>query len=562
MRRRGGYIVAAVIVAVWMFGLIAQAQTMVYLEHSETLHFDQKRVADAQILRGNVVFRHDSAWMYCDSAYFYDKTNSLDAFGHVRFVQGDTLMGYGDKLYYNGNTKLARLRQHVKLVHGSTNPTILTTDSLNYDRVGDVAYYFAGGIIRDSLNTLRSKRGYYYPNTHYAVFRHMVELTNPSFRLTTDTLKYNTETKVANLVSPTTIVYDQETNIYSSDGWYNTDTEQSMLLQRSVVEHIDGKRMTGDTIYYDKQKGYGRIIGSMEMCDSVQKITLYGHYGELFHDGDYGYATDSALMVDWSDEDHTYMHADTLYTETISYEIMTVQSCDTIWQDTTYRKMRGYHNVRVYRVDMQAVCDSIEYIGRDSVMVLYTDPVCWNENNQISADTIRIYMRNETVDYIHGIGNALSIRQETPDYYNQMAGKEMIAYVRDGELKQVDVNGNAQTIFYPQEDDGTYLGLNTTQSSYIKVYIEDQQVHHIVFTAETTGTLYPLDQVPVGKDRLSGYFQADAERPRTPDDVFLRPQRTAKPGQAAVSASEQVDDTTDHNLPASQPREKRKLKTR
>ena len=552
---------------------------MVYLEHSETLNFDQERIADAQILRGNVIFRHDSALMYCDSAYFYEKENSLDAFGHVRFVQGDTLLGYGDKLFYNGNTKVARLRRHVRLVHGKDNPTILTTDSLNYDRTRDIAYYYTGGTISDTLNTLTSVWGQYTPNTKQAVFSHRVHLENPKFDLTTDTLLYNTATHVADLVSPTVIVYEKETNIYSSRGWYNTETEQSMLLDRSRVVHTDGKSMTGDTIFYNKHLGYGKIIGAMEMKDTIQMATLYGNYGEMFRDGEYGYVTDSALMVDWSDSTaYGYMHADTLYTEQMPYQLMhliprdsilidsvlTAAPPDTLWQDTTYRAMRAFRNVRVYREDMQAVCDSMSYNGRDSVMTLYTEPVCWSDNHQISADTIYIYMRNGTVDYARGIGSALTIQQETRTYFDQMAGKEMIAYIRDGELRQVDVNGNALTVFFPKEDDGSFLGVNTTQSSFVKVYLENQKIHHILFTAQTTGTLYPLDQVPDGKDRLSGFFWAEQERPQQPADVFLRPQRTPRPVSGAVSAAatEQETETTaqeTHN--ESTNRSPRKLKS-
>ena len=552
---------------------------MVYLEHSETLNFDQERIADAQILRGNVIFRHDSALMYCDSAYFYEKENSLDAFGHVRFVQGDTLLGYGDKLFYNGNTKVARLRRHVRLVHGKDNPTILTTDSLNYDRTRDIAYYYTGGTISDTLNTLTSVWGQYTPNTKQAVFSHRVHLENPKFDLTTDTLLYNTATHVADLVSPTVIVYEKETNIYSSRGWYNTETEQSMLLDRSRVVHTDGKSMTGDTIFYNKHLGYGKIIGAMEMKDTIQMATLYGNYGEMFRDGEYGYVTDSALMVDWSDSTaYGYMHADTLYTEQMPYQLMhliprdsilidsvlTAAPPDTLWQDTTYRAMRAFRNVRVYREDMQAVCDSMSYNGRDSVMTLYTEPVCWSDNHQISADTIYIYMRNGTVDYARGIGSALTIQQETRTYFDQMAGKEMIAYIRDGELRQVDVNGNALTVFFPKEDDGSFLGVNTTQSSFVKVYLENQKIHHILFTAQTTGTLYPLDQVPDGKDRLSGFFWAEQERPQQPADVFLRPQRTPRPISGAVSAAatEQETETTaqeTHN--ESTNRSPRKLKS-
>ncbi len=573
MRRFGATILALLL----CLGL--QAQTMVYLEHSETLNFDQERIADAQILRGNVIFRHDSALMYCDSAYFYEKENSLDAFGHVRFVQGDTLLGYGDKLFYNGNTKVARLRRHVRLVHGKDNPTILTTDSLNYDRTRDIAYYYTGGTISDTLNTLTSVWGQYTPNTKQAVFSHRVHLENPKFDLTTDTLLYNTATHVADLVSPTVIVYEKETNIYSSRGWYNTETEQSMLLDRSRVVHTDGKSMTGDTIFYNKHLGYGKIIGAMEMKDTIQMATLYGNYGEMFRDGEYGYVTDSALMVDWSDSTaYGYMHADTLYTEQMPYQLMhliprdsilidsvlTAAPPDTLWQDTTYRAMRAFRNVRVYREDMQAVCDSMSYNGRDSVMTLYTEPVCWSDNHQISADTIYIYMRNGTVDYARGIGSALTIQQETRTYFDQMAGKEMIAYIRDGELRQVDVNGNALTVFFPKEDDGSFLGVNTTQSSFVKVYLGNQKIHHILFTAQTTGTLYPLDQVPDGKDRLSGFFWAEQERPQQPADVFLRPQRTPRPVSGAVSAAatEQETETTaqeTHN--ESTNRSPRKLKS-
>lgn len=510
------------------------AQTLVYLEHSETLSFDQERLANAQILRGNVIFRHEDALMYCDSAYFYDQENSLDAFGHVRFEQGDTLKGYGDKLFYDGNTKLARLRKHVRLVHGAAdNPTVLTTDSLNYDRGNDVAYYYSGGTIADSLNTLHSVRGKYYPNTKQAVFSRKVELTNPKFVLTSDTLLYNTETKIADLVSPSVIVYEEETNIYSSLGWYNTETEQSMLLRRSEVVHVDGKSMTGDTIYYDKRVGYGRIIGGMEMKDTVQKMTLYGNYGEMFDDGDYGYATDSALAVDWSEEDYAYMHADTLFTETVAYVL------DSTGRDSTYRKMRAYHNVRVYRVDLQAVCDSMEYDARDSVMTLYADPVCWSDANQMSADTMRIFMRDGVVDYAHGINNAITIKREARDYFDQMSGKEMFAYVRNGELRQVDVNGNALTVFFPKQEDGTFFGMNTTQSSYVKVFLKNQEIDHIVILPQPQGVIYPLDQVPEGRDKLAGFFWAEQERPMKPGDVFERPARTARPGSGAMSATEE-----------------------
>jgi lipopolysaccharide export system protein LptA len=497
---------------------------MVYLEHSETLSFDEERIANAQILNGDVVFRHDEMLMYCDSAYFYEGTNSLDAFGHIRFVQGDTLSGFCDKLFYDGNTKLARMRRNVRLVHGRSdeNPTILTTDSLNYDRAAGIAYYYSGGEVKDTLNTLTSLLGNYRPNTKQAVFSRNVQLTNPKFILRSDTLLYNTETKVTDIVSPTTIVYEEETVIRSSRGWYNTSNEQSMLLDRSVVEHTDGKSMTGDTIYYNKAIGFGKVLGHMAMTDTAQHATLYGEYGQMWEEGSRGYATDSALMVDWSDSLHmAFIHADTLFTEEIRYPDSLLMADSTL-TDSTYRRVRAYYGVRVYRDDMQMVCDSMVYLSSDSTIYLYTHPICWSDNQQISADSMRVYIINSVVDHAIGIQNALCVMQDTTDIFNQMSGKEITAYLTNGDVHTVDVSGNALTIYFPKEEKGGYVGMNTTESSFIRVYIEQQQIQRIRFTKETTGILYPLDQIPADGERLATFFWDDITRPKDKEDVFRK----------------------------------------
>lgn len=528
--------------------------SLVYLEHSETLSFDEKRLPDAQILRGNVRFRHDSVLMYCDSAYFFEKENSLHAFGHVHMVQGDTLEGFGDLLFYNGNTKIARLRRHVRLIHQETT---LTTDSLNYDRKRNIAYYFSGGMIEDSLNTLTSQWGQYTPDNHQAIFRGEVKLLNPKFTLTADTLGYNTESYQSDLVGPTTILYEEETTILSTNGWYNTQSELSMLLDRSQIIHADGMMLTGDTIYYDKAQGYGRCIGNIESVDSTNSMTLYGHRGEVWEKNNRAYVTDSAMLQDWSDSTaYTYMHADSLWTEEVPYQIytlrerdsilidsvLTAQAPDTIWSDTTYQQLRAFHNVRIYREDIQAVCDSARYHGRDSLITLYGLPICWSDKNQISADQIDIYIKNEDVDYLYGQGNAIAIMQEGMTEFNQMAGKEMYAYVREGDVYLVDVRGNAETVFYPQEDDGTYVGVNRTQSSFVKVYLNNRQIDHVVFTTSTTGVMIPLDQALESEKQLSGFFWAEMERPHSPEDIFSHPERTNRPVAGTISAASSPDD--------------------
>ncbi|MBO7502690.1 MAG: hypothetical protein J6T32_05660 [Paludibacteraceae bacterium] len=513
--------------------VVAQ-ENRVYLENSQTLSFDENRLPDAQILKGDVRFRHDDALMFCDSAYFFERTNSVTAFGHVRFEQGDTLRGFGDILYYEGDRKLARLCRNVRLEHKNT---ILTTDSLNYDRITNTAYYFTGGKIQDSLNVLTSRWGEYCPSTNDAIFKYDVFLGNNSFTLNSDRLKYNTATNTAQLIAPTTIVYEGETTIHSSNGWYNTSTEQSMLLDRSVIEHSDGKFLTGDTIYYDKKQGLGQLLYNIETKDTVQKMTLTGHYAELWEKDRRGFVTDSAMLEDWSQPKSTFMHADTLFTE--QFPCIDSTCADTIW-----RQVRAFHHVRMYNDDYQIVADSMTYDGRDSIIVLHHDPILWSDANQVAADSITMYLKNGTLDHIYGVGSAIGIQKETDEYFNQIVGKEMFAYIRNGALDRVDVIGNAETIFYPKDDSVTYVGVNKTRSSHVQVFMQEGKIHHVLFTTETSGTLYPLDQIDRKDTFFPAFFWAESERPASQQDIFLMPEATHRPKTTSISATEDDEEGT------------------
>ncbi len=506
-----------------------EGTTYIYLENSETLSFDEKRLPDAQVLTGNVIFRHDSVMMYCDSAYFYDQRNSLDAFGNVRILQGDTLSIFGDVLYYDGDTRLARLRRNVLL---DNQGTTLTTDSLNYNRATNVAYYFTGGVIKDSINTLSSTVGTYYSNTDIAYFKHNVELVNNNFTLYTDSLKYNTETNIAHLVDTTKIIYQEETTIYANGGWYNTATENSLLLNRSLISHIEGKTITGDSILYDKKRQFAEVYGNMELADSIQQATLFGGYGYYDEVGENGLATQEPLFIDWSSQDSIFLHADTLYA----------------LKDSTYNKTLAHAGVRLYKSDAQMVCDSLVYSDRDSTIVLYKDPIVWNGNTQISGDLIEVFIIDSVVDRAHFTGRSIAIRQVDSIRFDQLAGKEIMAYLDSGQLSQVDVSGNAETVFYPAEEDGTLLGLNKTVSSFISMYFKDEKIDRAVFTSSTSGTMYPLNHLSQEESRLSTFFWADQERPKYKRDVFSSPQRTARAtggnSSAASATAPDKKDTT------------------
>ncbi len=503
--------------------------TLVYLDNSETLSFNRTLNPDIQILKGNVRFRHDNALLYCDSAYFYEKANSLDAFGNVRIVQGDTLFVYGDLLYYDGNIKLARMRHNVRMVNRKTT---LTTDSLNYDRQNNLAYYYTGGKLKDDINTLTSIWGQYSPTTNEAIFKTKVHLDNKDFTLDADTLKYNTKTNIANLVGPTHIVYNKETDIYSDKGWYNTSTELSMLLNRSLVKHNDGKTMVGDTIFYDKKKKYGEGFSNVVLTDSVQKATLFGNYIYYSEDTKKGLATDSALLMDWSSKDTMYVHADTLYT----------------FKDSIYNVAHGYYHVRIYRDDIQGLCDSLAYSSRDSIMNMYGEPVLWAEENQLSGDFIQAFTKNQKVDKVRIQESAMAVQKEDSLHLNQLSGKEIIAYLDSGQLRRVNVNGNAETIYYPRDDkDSTLIGLNKTQSSFVVMYLKNKKVERIVMTSATTGIMYPLTELSGGDLYLKNYIWLEDERPKNKKDVMRVPSKKPRVKIGTSSLMNKVSESNESN---------------
>ena len=480
-------------------------KTKVYLLHADEGQADKLARPDVQVLIGNVKLRHDSMYMYCDSALIFEKTNSVEAFSNVRMEQGDTLFIYGDYLYYDGMTQIAQLRENVKMINRSTT---LLTDSLNYDRLYDLGYYFEGGTLMDEENVLTSDWGEYSPATKQSVFNHDVKLVNPKFVLTSDTLRYNTESKIAVILGPSNIVSDNN-HIYSERGFYNTMTEQAELLDRSVLTN-QGKKLVGDSLFYDRIIGYGEAFDNVKMTDSINKNMLtsdYCFYNELT---DSAFAMKRAVAIDYSQgPDSLFMHGDTL--QLVSYNLNT---------DSVFRLMKAYHKVRIYRTDVQGVCDSLVYNSKDSCMTMYTDPILWNEGQQLFGEQIKIYMNDSTIDWAHIINQALTVEMKDSIHYNQVSGKEMKAYFINGDMRHIEVIGNVLTAFYPEEKDSTMTGFNCLEGSVLHLYMKDKKMEKGLFIGKSNGTMYPMDQIPSDKLRLPTFAWFDYVRPLNKDDIF------------------------------------------
>ena len=515
--------------------------SLIYLENSDALFFDQVMFPDIQVLKGNVRFRHENAVLHCDSAYFNDVNNTFDAFGRIKMVQGDTLFIYGDYLNYDGNTRLARLRDNVKMVNRNTT---LTTDSMNYDRTANLAYYYTGGKVVDDVNVLTSVWGQYSPATRQALFKDDVKMTNPNFTLTSDTLKYNTKTSIADIVGDSHVLYEEKTNIYSKLGWYDTAKDRMMLLDRSFVEQNDGKTLVGDTIFYDKKNKYSEAFSNVELNDPKQKTTLYGNFVSYDEAKEKGLATDSALLIDWSGKDSLFLSADTLYN----------------FKDSIYDAVKAQKNVRFFRVDVQGMCDSLFYTSRDSIMHLTALPVLWSDNNQLMGDKISAFTKNKKVEKIYIDQSAMAIQKDTLDYYNQLSGKEITAYLDSNQLRRVDVDGNAETIYFPRDEKTReIIGLNKTVSSYVRMYLKDKKVERIILTTASSGSMYPIIDLAENDLYLRNFYWYETERPSKMEDVFLKFARTAppkrtesekKPGfptEGGEETDKQAKQTTDRN---------------
>lgn len=474
--------------------------TKVYLEHANTLSFDKDVNADAQFLQGDVCFRHDSSYMYCDSAYFFETTNSLEAFSNVRMEQGDTLFVYGNYLFYDGNSQIAYLRENVRMENGEVT---LFTDSLNYERIPDIGYYFDGGLIVDSLNQLSSYYGQYSPGTKLAVFNDSVRLENPQFTLYSDTLHYDTESKIATILGPSVIVSDSGT-IHSSRGWYNTETNTSLLLDRSEVYSGD-KVLIGDSISYNKEDGFGEAFGNMCLQDTTNKVMLEGQYGFYNERTDYAFATDSARFLEYSQGDTLYLHADTLEMSTL---------------DSAAREIKAFYGVRFYRSDMQGVCDSMQFNTQDSILYMYNNPVLWNEQYQIYGDTIEIFMNDSAIDYAHVKQFAFAVQHIDSTYYNQLKGNDLKAYFEGQAVRQIDVEGNAESIFYPLENDGAKIGLNETKSGFLTIWVKENKLDKLKIWPNPVGSLTPIPDLKPEQKTLKDFYWYDYLRPKNKDDIY------------------------------------------
>ncbi|MCC8145919.1 MAG: hypothetical protein LIO93_05660 [Bacteroidales bacterium] len=474
----------------------------IYLLHADSSRYLKENNPDVLVPMGNVSFRHDSTYLYCDSAYIYINQNSLEAFSNVRIEQGDTLFIYGDYLIYDGNLNLAKMRENVRM---ENNEVTLFTDSFNYDRNINIGYYFDGGMLVDSLNELTSVYGQYSPETKIATFKEDVTLENPQFVLKSDTLMYSTENKIATILGPTEITSENGI-IHSTKGWYATESEESTLYDQSTVISQDGtKTISADTLYYDRNTGIAEAFSNMVINDTVRKIILMGDYGYFDDLNDFAFATDSAQLIEYSQIDSLFLHADTLQMKTLGQE----------------REVKAFYGVRFFRKDLQGVCDSLQYNTADSMLYLLRNPVLWNTGYQITGDTIKVLLNDSTINRFYVRERSFASEEVNETYFNQMKGKYMTGYFEGGDLSLVEIEGGTESIYYPiDEKNMEFVGRNKTESPYMNIYVANRKPVKIWWGPEPVAEMLPIPDLNPDQKFLKEFVDFNYLRPVDRYDIF------------------------------------------
>jgi lipopolysaccharide export system protein LptA len=482
--------------------LSGQRVTQIEILNAELTAYDIRLGKDANKLLGNVQLKHEDVIMSCDSAYFYRSTGSVDAFSNVRIIQGDTLTLTGDLLNYDGTTKLAEFRNNVRLVNKETT---LETDYLNYDRTVGIAYYLNGGQVIRMEDTLTSEMGYFYTEPEIFVFRDQVEIRNPDYTILTDSLRYETSTEISHFFGPTEII-NPERYIYCENGWYDTRSDISFVTDHVVLKE-EGRILRADTLYYEAETGFGRGRSNVELIDTAENTTLKGNFGLYYREREMAMITDSALMVQVDGPDTMFVHADTL---------LSLRNPDV---EVDSRILKAYYRVKIFRPDLQVMCDSLVYVEADSAFDFFGEPVLWSEDNQLTASQIRVVMADQKLYRMYLTGTSLVISEKDSMKYDQMRGKEMTGFFTDNRLTKILVSGNGQTIYYA-EDQGVIVGANKTECSDLIIYLKDNKISRVNYTTKPEGIYYPLHLFPKEEATLSDFKWVEEWRPRNYLDVF------------------------------------------
>ena len=470
-------------------------------------YYDEEALPGAQRLIGNVKFAQDNIIGYCDSAYLYEADNYLVAFGSpVHFLISDSIHLYGYRATYDGNIRQANLAGKVKL---SKDNSYLLTDSLFYDLNIDCGYYITGGEIYNDDDTLTSRIGKYYTNTDDAYLHEDVLLRSKKYTMDCDSLRYNASSKIAYFISPTHLV-SEENNIYTENGLYNTQLDIS-ILHGNVQLTGEKQQLFADSLFYDKGNHLGKAWKNARYIDTANNYILQGNYLEYHENGGTSIATDSNLLIIIDDHNDTlHLHCDTLKIDT-----------DTASNPTLFR---AYFHTKFHHKDLQGACDSMVYNVQDSILTMYYNPIFWTDNYQLTGDTVRFVILDSIHSTIELCKSGFIVGGLFDDTeFNQIKGLKIKGFIKNQNLQRVDIIGNAECVYYIQEEDSTLIGVNTSITSEMRIFLDSNKIQQIRYFDAPSGKVHPDEKMTEKDRKLSGFRWLKQYRPYKPEDLFVLP---------------------------------------
>jgi lipopolysaccharide export system protein LptA len=476
---------------------------------------------DFLILVGHVKIRQGKTLLFGDSLILNTTLNTMEGFGNVHINDADSVHTYSDYLKYVGSTKKAYLRKKVKLTDGKG---ILTTDSLDYDVSVKLGHFTKGGKMVRNKTILKSKEGYYYGVTRDVIFRNKVELNDPENSIITDTLEYNTYSQLANFISPTKIISGSRI-IKTSNGNYNTGTRKGYLYERSSIDDST-YTFIADEMAIDDSLGLGEFRGNA-VYKSKDSLSFDMMANNIKTDKNKSIllATQLPTLLIKQLKDTLYVTADTLYSGKITdlkRPFPKARDSVGIIKDTSLNKyFEAFHNVKIYSDSLQAKCDSLFYSLSDSTIRLLNKPIIWTTGNQISGDTIYMYIQNKKPEQLNVIDNAFAINKvDTTNYYNQIKGNKLNVWFEEGSIKKMRTKGNAENIYFVLDDAKKFIGVNHSASQIIEIIFKEGNPSKVKWINRLQGGMNPIGKVTAEELILRGFKWQEDIRPKTKFDIL------------------------------------------
>lgn len=520
-------------------------QRKIKILRSELSYTDEEKHPGATILIGKVKIQHAGAIMDCKKAFYYREQNFFKAIGDVLINQGDTIRQTSDYVDYDANQKLAISWGNVVLKDPKMT---LTTDTLYFNREQQKLYYRDNATIKDETNTLKSKNGNYYLETKKFTATTRVNITNPDNLIESDHLDYYTNSGHAYLYGPSTITSRQDGNkIYSEKGFYNTKTDISHFVKNTKL-YLDDRTIEGDSLYYDKIRGFASATNNIRIIDTAQNFVAKGNYAEYFEKIDSIFMIKKAVAISVVEQDSMFIHGDTL--------LVTGPKEDRI--------VRTFRNVKIFKSDLQGKCDSLHTDQASGVTRMYYSPVLWSDDSQITGDSIKLLNNKETekLDSLKILGNSFIIQQDTLDRenFNQIKGKNMYGKFIDNKLRTLLVKGNGEAVNYNRNEEGVLETITKQYCSDIEFVLENNEIDKIKCLIQSDGKTYPPSLFPEQERKIKGFVWREDEQPKTRDDIFIKddkPKRTAlykPPAVTEPSSNNRNTNATQGTAPKPQPK--------